>query len=376
MPDSAADPQPQVACCPPPPPAGSLAGERPGLRLWPFVCAWLDTPAGPVPQIETCLRPGDLFGRWQMRWGLGRLRYRIAPGLYAIGTPGAEAPVLVTANYKLSFDSLRRELSGLDAWILVLETFGINVWCAAGKGTFGTDEVIRRVRESGLELVVAHRTLILPQLGAPGVAAHQVRRESGFKVLYGPVRAADIPAFLAAGQKATAAMRRVSFTTRERFILTPVELTSMLRPIGWAALLLLLLSLAGPQLLHPAAALGRGLAAIAAGLAGVFAGAVLTPLLLPWLPSRAFAAKGAMTGTALALTGLGCYWEQLGPWNGAALLLALPAVASWCAMNFTGSSTFTSPSGVEKEMRRAIPLQGLAVLIAGVAWIYGGFIGK
>jgi hypothetical protein len=45
-------------------------------------------------------------------------------------------------------------------------------------------------------------------------------------------------------------------------------------------------------------------------------------------------------------------------------------------MSFTGSTTFTSPSGVEKEMRRAIPLQGVAVLLAGVLWIYGGFVGK
>ncbi|AMV73219.1 mercury methylation corrinoid protein HgcA [Desulfuromonas carbonis] len=364
-----------VTCCPPPAGGGAQAGERPGLRLWPFVCGWLDTPAGPVPQVETRQRPNDLFGRWQMRWGLGRMRYRIAPGLYAIGNPDSAAPVLVTANYKLTFDSLRRELTGLDAWILVLETFGINVWCAAGKGTFGTDEVIRRLRASGLDQVVAHRTLILPQLGAPGVAAHQVRRESGFSVLYGPVRAADLPAFLATGNQATPAMRRVSFTTAERFALTPVELTSMLRPLGWGILLLLLLGLAGPQLLHPGAALGRGLAAIAAGLAGVVTGAVLTPLLLPWLPPRAFAAKGAMSGGVVALFGLACSWEGLGPWNGAALLLALPAVASWCAMNFTGSSTFTSPSGVEKEMRRAIPLQGLAVLVAGVLWIYGGFVG-
>jgi hypothetical protein len=310
-----------------------------------------------------------------MRWGLGRMRYRIAPGLYAVGTPDRSSPVLVTANYKLSFDSLRRELDGLDAWILVLETFGINVWCAAGKGTFGTDEVIRRVAASNLERVVEHRTLILPQLGAPGVAAHAVRRESGFQVVYGPARAADLQAFLAAERQATPEMRRVSFTTLERLVLTPVELTGMSRQIGWAALALLLLALVGPQLFHPLAALQRGLAAVAAGLAGVLTGAVVTPVLLPWLPGRAFAAKGALSGIVVALAGLFLLSGRLDPWSGAALILALPAVASWCAMNFTGSSTFTSPSGVEKEMRRAIPLQGLALLAAGAVWIYGAFVG-
>jgi hypothetical protein len=329
-----------------------------------------------VPQVATRLARGDVLGRWQMRWGLGRMRYRITPGLYAVGCPGVESPVLVTANYKLTFDSLRRELTGIDAWILVLETYGINVWCAAGKGTFGTAEVIRRIQAVGLARVVGHRTLILPQLGAPGVAAHEVRRESGFKVVYGPVRAADLTAFLFAGMTASEAMRRVTFTTVERLVLTPVELTGMLKPIGWAVLALLLLAAVGPQLFHPAAAFSRGIAAIATGLAGVLAGAVLTPVLLPWLPGRAFALKGAVAGAVIALLALLLGWSRHDFWSGAALLLALPAVASWCAMSFTGSTTFTSPSGVEKEMRRAIPLQAVAAALAGVLWLYGGFVGK
>jgi hypothetical protein len=304
------------------------------------------------------------------------MRYRISPGLYAVGCPGTESPVLVTANYKLTFDSLRRELAGIDAWILVLETYGINVWCAAGKGTFGTAEVIRCVRASGLAEVVGHRTLILPQLGAPGVAAHEVHRESGFKVVYGPVRAADLPALFFAGMTASEAMRRVTFTTVERLVLTPVELTGMLKPIGWSVLALLLLAAVGPQLFHPAAAFSRGIAAIVTGLAGVLAGAVLTPVLLPWLPGRAFALKGAVAGAVIALLALLLGWSRHDFWSGAALLLALPAVASWCAMSFTGSTTFTSPSGVEKEMRRAIPLQAVAAALAGVLWLYGGFVGK
>jgi len=326
--------------------------------------------------VAVRLTRDDILGRWQMRWGLGRMRYRIAPGLYAVGNPDADSPVLVTANYKLTFDSLRRELAGIDAWILVLETFGINVWCAAGKGTFGTAEIIRRVQATKLDSVVRHRTLILPQLGAPGVAAHEVRRESGFKVVYGPVRAADLPTFLVAGMQATPEMRRVTFTTSERLVLTPVELTGMLKPIGWTALGLLILAAFGPQLFHPAAALARGITAIAAGLAGVLAGAVLTPALLPWLPGRAFALKGAVAGGGVALLGLLLGWSRLDLWSAAALLLAVPAVSSWCAMSFTGSTTFTSPSGVEKEMRRAIPLQGVAAMLAGVLWIYGGFVGK
>jgi hypothetical protein len=308
-----------------------------------------------------------------MRWGLGRARYRVAPGLYAIGTPDAQATVLVTANYKMTVDLLRAQLTGRSLWLLILDTRGINVWCAAGKGTFGTNELLTRVRESQLDKIVTHRTLLLPQLGAVGVAAHQVRKESGFRVLYGPIRAEDLPAFLDRDLQATDAMRRVTFTAMERLILTPVELTAMLRVTLWAALLALLLSGIGPGFFSLTAAWQRGLALFAFYLGGLLTGAVLTPILLPWLPGRAFALKGTVAGLVfgLALVALGTAqgWTQL-----AAALLGLPAIASFCAMNFTGSTPYTSPSGVEKEMRRAIPLQGAALLVALGAWMAGAFI--
>ena len=119
-----------AACCPPAAtPAGTccpphnstvncgpnVADDRPGYKLWPFVCAWLDCPAGQVPQVATHLTAADITGRWQMRWGLGRSRYSIAPGLYAVGTPSSSSPVLVTANYKMTFDMLRHAHATLKA---------------------------------------------------------------------------------------------------------------------------------------------------------------------------------------------------------------------------------------------------------------------
>ena len=67
-----------------------------------------------------------------VRWSIGRNNYKIEPGIYALGSPDKNSEVLVTANYKLSFDTLRKNLTGLNVWILVLDTKGINVWCAAG----------------------------------------------------------------------------------------------------------------------------------------------------------------------------------------------------------------------------------------------------
>ena len=93
----------------------------------------------------------------------------------------------------------------------MLDTQAINVWCAAGKGTFGTEELVRRIQAVGLRDVVNHRVVILPQLGAPGIAAHEVKKQSGFKAEYGPVRAADLPEYLKS-HEATPEMRRMHFT--------------------------------------------------------------------------------------------------------------------------------------------------------------------
>ena len=105
-----------------------------------------------------------------------------------------------------------------------MDTRGINVWCAAGKGTFSAEEVARMVDETRLAEIVGHRRLVLPQLAAPGVAAHRVKELCGFRVTFGPVRAADLPEFLAAGMNADTDMRTITFTAQERLELAPAEL--------------------------------------------------------------------------------------------------------------------------------------------------------
>lgn len=339
-----------------------------------FVDGMVDTPAGPVPRARVTIGARDVLGRWSMRWGMGRNRYRVAPGLYAVGDPDQLSGILVTANYKMTFDALRRELTGLNVWILVLDTRGVNVWCAAGKGTFGTEEVVRRVKAAMLEEVVSHRRLILPQLGGPGVSAHQVTKGCGFQVVYGPVHARDIKAFLAAGMRATPRMRQVVFPLRERLALAPVELVGLFKPAGWLSLVLFLLAGIGPGFFSIGAAWHRGLAAAEVLAGGILGGAVLTPVLLPWLPGRAFSAKGALAGGILAVCSAALYRDALGAFQALALLLALPVISSFVAMNFTGATPFTSPSGVEKEMRQALPVQAALTALAGIFWVGGAFL--
>jgi len=306
------------------------------------------------------------------------MNYSIEPGIYALGEPDEKSPVLVTANYKMSFDRLRETLPGFNAWILVLDTKGINVWCAAGKGTFGTTELVRRIESSDLTQIVSHRELILPQLSGPGVSAHEVKRLSGFKVIYGPIRAADIPNFLDAGLKATPEMRLKTFTTRERFVLIPVELIAALKAGLITIAILFLLSLLGRAGQTWVMALSHGLFSGLAVLTAIFAGAVLTPLLLPWLPGRAFSVKGLSLGLLSAAILLVFRW---GDWTTMAnsleilaWLLLIPALSAYLAMNFTGASTYTSLSGVKREMRWALPLEiGVAILGFGL-WLGSNFI--
>jgi hypothetical protein len=296
--------------------------------------------------------------RWDhflARWAFDRGGHRVAPGLYALGKPTADSPVFVSANYALSFDALREALAGRDSYILVLDTKGINVWCAAGKGTFGTDELVQRIEETGLKDVVRHRTLILPQLGAPGVAAHQVTKRTQFKIEYGPVRAADLPEYLKTHQ-ATPEMRRVRFTLRDRLVLIPVELVPVL-PV--------LIAVVGLDLIG-------GFVSSPPVVAAILTGTVLFPILLPWLPTHAFSTKGLILGGFVALP-FALLAFLSGPnsalWlraTGALTwLLTLPPITAFIALNFTGSTTFTSRTGVRREIFAYIPV---------MAWMFGGGI--
>lgn len=363
---------PAEACCPSPP---THQPPRPGSTLVAFQGQSLlgDTPSaiGAVPRLNTRLTPQDRWGGLKVRLGLGRDRYAVEPGLYAVGHPDQQAPVLVTANYKLSLDALRKELAHLDAWILVLDTNGVNVWCAAGKGTFATEELICRLNVSRLDQVVTHRRLVLPQLGASGVTGHEVQRRTGFRVIWGPIRARDLMTFLQNPKRVDPSMRRISFTLKERIVLIPVEISTALKPTAWAVgaalALALLVGLAGAGTLE-AVFRCMLLGSVAAGI-GIVSGTVLTPILLPWLPGKAFALKGASLGLAAAVLCQMIFYPTMAAGLGMALALMTIVISSFFAMNFTGATPFTSPSGVEKEMRIAIPVQAITMVIGTIGWL-------
>jgi len=302
-----------------------------------------------VKTVSTKLTFKDICGAWQVRWGIGRTDYTVEPGLYAVGNPDNNSPVFVSANYKLTFDMLRKNLDGLDCWLLILDTKGINVWCAAGKGTFGTEELLNRIETSELSKYVSHKKLVLPQLGATGVSAHEVKQRSGYNINYGPVRASDIKEYINAGYKATKEMRTVKFTMWDRLVLTPMELMPALKKSLPVFGVMLAANLFAKRPFDKTD--------VAAYLGAVLSGTVITPALLPYIPGKAFAFKGWLAGLGVTAKILG-FTGKFKKGNrllAAGHLLLFPAISSYLAMNFTGASTYTSPSGVNKEMKKALP---------------------
>jgi hypothetical protein len=323
---------------------------------------------GEAPEVNSRLNWRDRLGMFKFRWGIRRMSYSVAPGLYKIGKADGNSPVLVTSNLKMTFDLVRNQLDGIRAWILVLNTYGINVWCAAGKGTFGTNELVQQIEKANLKSLVSHREIILPQLGAPGIAAHEIRKRMGFKVTYGPVYARDIRAFLAAGKRATPEMRLVRFPLKDRIGLIPMEVIPALKWVPVIISLILVMRLADGSGVN--LGMWRDLLAY---LGAMGMGAAVFQIALPWIPGRSFVWKGWLLGIVWAVSV--SLWLRPNPWIAVSNILVLPVIAAYLALNFTGSTTFTSLSGVQKEIRLATPVMiasgaiGIVVRIALRLWI-------
>jgi len=316
------------------------------------------TNTGEVERLSTSLSWRDIIGGWKVRWGIGRYSYLVEPGIYAVGEPDERSHVLVTANYKLTLDALRKELGGLDLWILVIDTKGINVWCAAGKGTFGNYELLKVINKVKLKEIVTHSRIILPQLGAPGVAAHVIKK-AGFDVVYGPVRAEDIREFLGNGLVKNDEMREVKFGFRDRLVLAPME---FIPDIKYALPFLAVL------LVFNRGDVGLTLVNYVPLFISLLLGSVAVPLLLPYIPFRAFSLKGAALAAVWSLAFLGIsdiFLVQDSILVKTAYILFMMFISSYTALQFTGSSTYTSLSGTTKETIASM-VAGAVLCAAGV----------
>lgn len=339
-----------------------------------YIVDWIKTTNGEIPKISTTLSLHDKWNNLKVRIGISRMDYNVEPGIYVTGNPDVNSKVFVSANYKLSFDALRKELKNIDAWILVIDTKGINVWCAAGKGTFGTDELVNRINLTNLEKIVTHKKIIVPQLGAPGVSAHLVKKQSGFSVIYGPVKASDLPEFLENKMEATEKMRQVYFTINERLKLIPLECVAGGKIFILTLAIFFLLSgisITGFSIDHTRTI---GLYSFINLSFAFIAGTILGPALLPWLPGRYFFVKGFFVGIIVFIVSFLNNLTGNNLLDIIAWFLLISTIASYLTMNFTGSSTYTSLSGVLKEIRLAIPIQIAVASLGLIFWFAGRFI--
>jgi 2-polyprenyl-3-methyl-5-hydroxy-6-metoxy-1,4-benzoquinol methylase len=307
----------------------------------------------PAPAVAASELPPMVIGRLEHRVTLRTLLLdlwllffriippypKVKPGLYAVGQPDENSPVLVTGNFDLTVRRLVQAIDGrVDVWVLVADSAGINVWCAAGGGYFTAEKVIAAVKSSHLDQVVRHHALILPQLCANGVDGWRVRKESGWGVHWGPAKAVDIPAYLAGRRKKSDAMRWVRFPFKDRLEMVTVTL-------GFYALLILL-----PVLIfwRP---LFWPITFSMLGLSYFYA------VVHPWLPGRDGLYK-SIPLTIIALAGLFVYTSFWNP-------LPVANLFHWM-VGLTGLSVFT-----------AAELQGMSPLMRGeqANWGWEAFIG-
>jgi ubiquinone/menaquinone biosynthesis C-methylase UbiE len=331
-----------------------LGGSLQLFQAWPTGVLRAIT-APEIPRLRHRVTP------WTLLKDLYCLLWRNIPpypkvhtGLYRIGEPDRSSPVLVTGNYDLTVRRLLRPLDGrVSAWLLVADSAGINVWCAAGGGHFTAEKVIAAVKVSGLDALTDHRRLILPQLCASGVKGETIRRETGWHVRWGPCYAEDIPAYLERGQRKTDEMRLVRFP-----LLARLEMAIAIWQL-WAVLLAVVLAIVRPTLLLPALLLFLGMM--------LFQGAVW-----PLWPTR----NGFLQGIGLAIISVAAWtgWSAivyLSPRSFFNWSLALAATGLFVGSDFQGAVPFMRGGEVE-HLWKLVPI---GLLLLALYLVLPGLVG-
>jgi 2-polyprenyl-3-methyl-5-hydroxy-6-metoxy-1,4-benzoquinol methylase len=229
----------------------------------------------------------------------------VRPGLYTVGAPNRSSPLLLTGNFLGSVDAVRSALRGRDAWLIVEDSGGWNVWCAADAGLFSAGKAAALMELHRAAELVDHRRIVIPRLG--GRIRGPLAAQTGFEVAVGPVDARDLPTFLATSE-ITAAMRSLPRLYRlpERVrvgALTLVQLPVFLLPLRFM-----------PQPLRRPA------------WRFALAASVVLPLAHDRLPGATGVAKATGLGLGGGLAGLLTGRLRLG---GAATLLAVAPLVGW-----------------------------------------------
>jgi len=123
----------------------------------------------------------------------------VTEGIYEIGEPDENSPVLVTTNFALTYFIVSAEIEGskVPSWLLIKDTEGLSVLTAWSAGKFSGDDVGMFIKKCGIMDKVKHTELVIP--GYVAAIAGDVEEElPGWTITVGPREAAHIPAFLKA----------------------------------------------------------------------------------------------------------------------------------------------------------------------------------
>ena len=122
---------------------------------------------------------------------------QVSPGLYEVGRPTGESPLLVTTNFSLTYFSVAGEVesSGRPAWLLVSDSEGMSVLTAWAAGKFDAESIAKSVRSLGVADKVSHRSIVIPGLVA-SISGELEDELPGWQVLVGPREAIGIPSYL------------------------------------------------------------------------------------------------------------------------------------------------------------------------------------
>ena len=317
----------------------------------------------------------------------------IAPGLYRAGSPTEESPVVVTANYELTYYTVMRALAkdNLDAWVLVCDTNGINVWCAARGIHFLTNDVVEMIHLTQLEKVVNHKEIILPQLAAAGMDTKEIRQRTGFRSRYGPVRIQDLSKWLELEKPKPKPreMATVTFNLRERMEQTVAHIPFLLavllgRPLGIILgsvfiinmIFTLFIQSLSLQVLSISFSIVMLIIEILIALYGT---AFVLGLVFPILPSKgnSFYRRGlglaaiTLPVAVVLMYILGAHWTEYIVWLVAQFVMAVSLTMDW-----SGMTSVSDPKVIEREYPYMlytiyvgiVMIVGFNILVALMGW--------
>jgi acetyl-CoA decarbonylase/synthase complex subunit gamma len=121
----------------------------------------------------------------------------VTQGIYEIGGPDENSPVLVTTNFSLTYFIVSGEIEGsrVPSWLLIMDTEGLSVMTAWAAGKFAGDAVGMFVKKSGIADKIAHKKIVIP--GYSASISGELEEELGdWEIMIGPRDASQLPKFL------------------------------------------------------------------------------------------------------------------------------------------------------------------------------------